>query len=284
MAFTINLRKRKKTIGKREVIVIVAAIILTTVGIKASDNIFNSPSNLRIEDKGQCPTGMVSVPSSTGDFCIDQYEASPGSDCPYSNPSDQGDTKANLDYPNCYPRSQAGAVPWRNVSQNQAALACAKAGKRLPTNKEWLQAALGTPDLDSGWGEEDCQVAENWENQPGLTGSGDRCVSSFGAFDMIGNVWEWVEGTINDGVYQGKILPNQGYINSVDEDGLPNETNTGLSDKNYNEDYFWIKTKETRAFARGGYWNNKTEAGLYSVYLVSPPSFVGTGVGFRCVK
>ncbi len=284
MGSIINLRRKGKIIRKREIIVIIFAIILTTVGIKASDNFFSSEGESVAKDEGRCPAGMVYVPFSSGDFCIDKYEASPSPDCSHQNPSNQTTSKINLDQPGCYPVSRVGAAPWRNISQNQAAAACAKAGKRLPTNKEWLQAALGTPDLASGWSSQDCHVAENWKDQPGLTGSGDNCVSSAGVFDMIGNVWEWVDGTIYDGIYQEKSLPSQGYINSVDEDGLPSQTNFTIPDDNYYQDFFWIKDNGTRGFARGGYWNNKSEAGQYAVYLVSPPSFVGIGVGFRCVK
>ncbi len=283
MGSIINLR-RKRRIRKREIIVIISAIILTTIGIKASDNFFSSESGGVVKYEGRCPAGMVYVLSSSGDFCIDKYEASPSPDCSRQNPSSQVETRANLDQPGCSPVSRLGAVPWRNISQNQAAAACAKAGKRLPTNKEWLQAALGTPDLASGWTSQDCQVAKNWDDQPGLTGSGANCVSAAGTFDMIGNVWEWVDGTIYDGIYQEKELPGQGYINSVDEDGLPSQTNFDIPDENYYQDFFWIKDKGTRGMARGGYWGNESEAGQYAVYLVSPPSFVGIGVGFRCAK
>ena len=36
--------------------------------------------------------------------------------------------------------------------------------------------------------------------------------------------------------------------------------------------------------ARGGSWKNNKKAGIYSMYLVSPTSYTGVGVGFRCVK
>ncbi len=55
-------------------------------------------------------------------------------------------------------------------------------------------------------------------------------------------------------------------------------------DQNFNEDYLWIKKKGVRGIARGGYWANGAEAGVYAMYLVSPTSFAGDGIGFRCVK
>ncbi|MBD3208569.1 MAG: SUMF1/EgtB/PvdO family nonheme iron enzyme, partial [Candidatus Nealsonbacteria bacterium] len=153
-----------------------------------------------------------------------------------------------------------------------------------PTPKEWHQAALGTPDKESDWSGKDCHVAGNWPSQPGLTGSGEDCVSSAGAYDMVGNVWEWVDGTIFDGQYEGHALPEQGFVQGVDDQGLSYQTDIEESAPNYNQDYFWIKQQGTRGIARGGYWGNGSDAGVYSAYLVVPPSFSGTGVGFRCVK
>ncbi|MCK5211395.1 hypothetical protein KAJ89_01710, partial [Candidatus Parcubacteria bacterium] len=128
---------KNKLIGKKEIIVTISAIILTTVGIKASDKIRNFSGEVVTSD-GKCPVYMVQVVSANGDFCIDQYEAAPGNDCPYQNPSGQTETRVNIDSKKCQPVSEPGLVPWRYISQDQAVLACAKAGKRLPTNEEWF--------------------------------------------------------------------------------------------------------------------------------------------------
>lgn len=266
--------------GLRWLIVTVVAVALTTVGIKASDTLFSS----KTAENSICPQGMAFVPTSQGGFCIDKYEASAGDKCPRQNPQNQDETRANLEDALCQPASAAGAAPWRNISQNQASVACAKAGKRLPTSAEWLAASLATPDKGSGWTADDCQVNNNWEAQPGAAGSGKNCVSGIGAFDMIGNVWEWVDGTVVDGKYKEAELPSDGYIKGVDSLAMPTETNPDSPDPNYQNDYFWIKKTGTRGIARGGYWANGAEAGVYSAYIVTPPSFVGTGVGFRCVK
>jgi formylglycine-generating enzyme required for sulfatase activity len=152
----------------------------------------------------------------------------------------------------------------------------------LPTNQEWLQAALGTPDKFAGWGLDDCQVDNNWGEQPGPAGSGDNCISAVGAFDMIGNVWEWVQGAVNDGRLGAKQLPASGYIDSLDGESLPGITNPNAPNAEYNHDYFWLKDKGLRGIVRGGYWNNQSEAGQYSVYMVAPPSSGEAGIGFRC--
>lgn len=267
----------------------IVAVILVTIGIDASDNYDNLSESMigRLvfgEDDGPCPKEMVFIPSENGGFCIDKYEASAGDKCPYRDVSDQIKTRDNLDLKECIPVSMPDSIPWRFISQSQAMAACTKAGKRLPTDTEWYQASLGTPDKEGDWGAADCHVSSNWPEQPGRTGSSQDCVSSAGAFDMVGNVWEWVKGEINDGIYNGNELPKTGYITEVDINGMPVRTTETSPDPNFNEDYLWIKDSGIRGMARGGYWDNKADAGVYSMYLVSPSSYAGTGVGFRCVK
>jgi Sulfatase-modifying factor enzyme 1 len=77
-----------------------------------------------------------------------------------------------------------GVTPAAKVSWFQALAAARNSGKRLPTNAEWQAAALGTPDGAP------CRVTSA-PGGPLLTGT-PGCVSDVGAFDMVGNVWEWV--------------------------------------------------------------------------------------------
>src|SRR5437667_443931 len=71
----------------------------------------------------------------------------------------------------------------------QAAQACRVSGKRLATNLEWQDAAAGTPDPGNTPGANDCNTNSGG---PSNTGSRTNCKSSWGVFDMIGNVDEWV--------------------------------------------------------------------------------------------
>lgn len=275
------VQKKKRHFGLVQWIIAVVAVIgLSTAGIKASDSLFGGKGQV----SSLCPADMVFVPGSTGGFCIDKYEDAAGAGCSVSNPQSQDETRGDLEVQACLPVSQKGLIPWRYISQNQAAVACAKVGKRLPTNTEWLAAALATPDASKNWGSDDCQVANNWDQQPGLTGSGKNCVSGAGAFDMVGNVWEWVDGTVEDGKYQGKDLPEEGYVQGVNSLAMPTETNLDQGNPNYYNDYMWLKKTGSRGIARGGYWANNDQAGQYSVYVVTPPSTAGTGTGFRCAK
>jgi formylglycine-generating enzyme required for sulfatase activity len=270
-------------------IISIVSILLVSVGIDAADHFDNFSASIigRVftgKPKGPCPPEMSFVVSKTGDYCIDIFENSPGDQCVFKNPANQTETKANIDNYDCKSVSRIGSLPWTNISQTQATMECAKSGKRLPTDSEWYQAALNTPDPSDGWGQDDCQVSKNWESQPGPTGSGKKCISSSGAYDMVGNVWEWVNGSVYDGVLEGKKLPSDGYVKTVDSNGLVMETDQDTSDSNFNHDYFWIKNSGLRGVAKGGYWDNQGGAGVFSFYLVSPPTFAGNGVGFRCMK
>ncbi len=272
--------------------VVVIAAVLVAVGINASDNIGNFSASLigSLFGKSQteiirsrCPDEMVFISSSGGGFCIDKYENSPADSCLNKNPGNQAETRANLELAECKPVSVVFAAPWVNISQNQAVLACSKAGKRLPTNAEWYAAGLGTPDKNSDWTKDDCNIAGTGASNADKTGSRKNCVSSSGAYDMVGNIWEWVQETISDGVYKDRKLPDNNYVSGVDSEGVPYQTGPE-PDLNYNKDYFWVNYEGVNGMFRGGFWGKSSDMGLYSIYAASPPSFVGIAVGFRCVK
>ena len=266
----------------------IIAVILVTIGIDASDHFDNMSESIvgRIfgGNEGLCPEDMVHILNDRGGFCIDIYEASPAKSCTYTNPLSQAETRSNLDLDSCNAVSQEGVIPWRFISQSQAQVACAKAGKRLATAEEWYLASLGVPDLSGNWTRDDCQVNNNWESQPGKTGSGLNCISSYGVYDMVGNVWEWVQGELNEGYFEDIKIPGSGYINSVNSKGIPIKTDANNPDPNYNEDYLWSKDSNIRGLIRGGYWNNKADAGVYAMHSAFDPSYVEGGIGFRCVK
>lgn len=271
----------------RGFLVILGAVILSTLGINAYDN-FDTPGASLLGNAisslsgGPCPKDMVYVGTSDGGFCIDTYEAAPGKDCPNQNPLSGPDTDGNLSVRSCEPVSEDGRLPWRNISRQQAEFACARVGKRLPTNREWYRAALGTPD-GTAWGREDCNL-DSANDSPDKTGSRESCVSPGGAYDMIGNVWEWLEETVDKGTFENRILPAEGYITSIDEHGVPLASDPYTPDTSFFNDYFWVDPTEVRGMIRGGYWKSRGDGGQYAINVAVPPSFVGTAVGFRCVK
>jgi len=91
-----------------------------------------------------------------------------------------------------YAVSLPGVAPSANITWSQAHAASANAGKRLPTNAEWQAAVLGTPDPGPDDGTTDCNSSGVPLVFTSLTGSRSGCRSARGAFDMVGNVAEWV--------------------------------------------------------------------------------------------
>jgi hypothetical protein len=88
-----------------------------------------------------------------------------------------------------YAVSLPGVKPSGYINWLQAQQACENARKRLPTNAEWQVAVLGTPDPGPDDGATDCN-SSSLASVP--TGSRSGCVSVDGAFDMVGNLYEWV--------------------------------------------------------------------------------------------
>lgn len=106
--------------------------------------------------------------------------------------------------------------PVVGVTWRQASLYCRSQGKRLPTNVEWMMAALRKEDLEAGPGgvarfdkdqlgkEQSSKRVELkrpyfvYENGLRDVGSDTNDVSAYGVYDMGGSVSEWVEWTNTD--------------------------------------------------------------------------------------
>ncbi len=262
---------------------------LTTLAINASDS-FKNPSSLlagvggtESKVKAHCPSDMAYITTADSGFCIDKYEVSAGETCQYSDPKNGFDTNADLTDPKCFPVVKKGNRPWVNVPLHQALAVCAKVGKRLPTNKEWYRASLGTPDVVSPDGASACVIGRTGQSRSEPTGSRDQCVSSYGVTDMVGNVWEWVDGQVEDGKYGSRYLSSEGYVDEVDVDGVPTKTAT-TSNLAFGEDYLFIDHAGIKGMIRGGFWSLKEKAGIFAINATIPTSFVGDAVGFRCAK
>jgi hypothetical protein len=88
-----------------------------------------------------------------------------------------------------YAVSLASVIPSAHITWFQAQEACASSGKRLPTSAEWQVGADGTPDPGPDNRATDCNSASNVVSSAGSRGA---CISARGAFDMAGNLEEWV--------------------------------------------------------------------------------------------
>lgn len=255
----------------RYLIVIIGALVLTTLGLDAADTVSGDRTTLLASlfysvDERICGAGMNKVVSQASEFCIDSYELSTGTDCPIKDPVSLQGTANNLADPDCVPESKAGALPWRFVTYNQAEQLCARAGKMLPNNTRWYAAALGTPDNPDS-----CILSDSLQS----TGVAQGCVSGGGAYDMIGNVWEFV-------VPDAAGLPVDGYVSGVNADGVPSQTDT-TPHIAYGEDYLW-RNSVPEVMLRGGFYAAKSDGGLYSIQAAVTADFSSAAIGFRCVR
>ncbi len=252
---------------------VVGAVVFSTLGIMASDMVRGIDSGAQVSRDGVCRAGMKAFRSGDTTLCVDMYEASASPQCPHAEPGNSIETDRNLSTGGCYAASAPAALPWRFVSLTQAQRLCAGAGKRLPTSEEWYRVALGTDEVG-------CNTHTDTLRP---TGASTACLSTVGAYDLIGNVWEWVDATVVGYTYNNRPLPSEGYVGEVDSAGVAIRSVTG-PDALYGEDYFWSKADGVFGMIRGGFYGSDNDAGLYTVNAAVPTSFAAPGVGFRCVE
>ena len=263
------------------VIILLVLFAWWMVGAKASaDKISNAPVNLgapKRDDVSQTkaqpspPPGMTYVRGgnftmgiNNGEvyeepahsvtvkpFFIDVYEVSCGEyerfvkAAPHSPPK-------GWQSENCPPGM--AQAPVYNVTWYDAMAYATWAGKRLPTEEEWEFAARGTDGRAYPWGAQwNEQMANAGGVYRGIANVGTfKGASPAGAYDMVGNVWEWTSSDLRP--YPGGQLPST--------------------------------LKGELKVIRGGSWKEGPEQATttYRGYLFARTSKDYSATGFRCVK
>lgn len=259
----------------KSVFIGVGALIISTLGIQASDELSGVTgrlSGLVIESQEVCGIHEVPILFGSHSICMDVYEASPAVSCPYAQTKSELDTQVNVGTAACEANTAPNLEPWKYVTYTEAQQLCARSGKRLPTNEEWYKVAISLSETEACFS----------SGVLGSTGA-SNCVTSTGVYDVVGNVWEWMDDTVIDGTYKDRSLPLSGYVTLVDGEGIVLTTHNE-PDPRFGEDYAWVSSTGVQGIIRGGFYGSGSDGGIFSQNLAVPLNFSAVGVGFRCVR
>ena len=190
-------------------------------------------------------------------YWIDRFEVTYGNYLAFVSAT--GHRKPISRYVKHFEKLSAPMQPAVYVSWDDADEYCRYRGARLPTEAEWEKAARGSNGLLWPWGNEDKPGWANTGNADPVeftapVGSFSQDRSSFGVYDMDGNVMEWVADWYQEDSYQ---------------DTQPNPTGP---------------TTGFYRVIRGASWGTIGHETRLTIRLKMIPDFRDTTIGFRCAK
>jgi formylglycine-generating enzyme required for sulfatase activity len=182
--------------------------------------------------------------------CVDAGTCEPPSD------------KSSFTHPSYYGNPEFDNYPVVYVSWDKANRYCEVwAGGDLPTEAQWEKAARGTKAFTYPWGNDaPNKDLLNFNQNIGDTtevGKYPDGKSSYGAYDMAGNVWEWVNDYYQSDYYA--VLGNSASNPVGPESG------------------------QYRVL-RGGSWNNNGYSSRSDIRSSFGSSYINYNFGFRCAR
>lgn len=193
------------------------------------------------------------------DYWIDQTEVTNGmyAKCVADKKCEPPELSSSFSHESYFNNAEFENYPVIHVSWDDATAYCTWAGRRLPTESEWEKAARGTDERLYPWGDAAPNLnLLNYKSNVGDTtpvGSYPAGISVYGAFDMAGNVREWVNDWYNATYYQV----------------APESNPPGPGSGNYK-------------VLRGGSWDNYFFGVRVAFRDRVEPSSTSYSIGFRC--